>query len=781
MALSLIQNVALIVMLATLQGYISRRLPAGSWMRHIISGALYGLVAVVGMMIPFGLAEGIFYDGRSIVMGLAGLFGGTPVAIIAALIASAYRVYLGGAGVPAGVLTIVFTAAAGIGFHYLVRAKPEMLHVPGLISFGLVLHVLVLAAQYLLLPIGTASGIVRTVWLPVMTFFPLGTVLAVRLMLEQDERDSAQADLAQAAESAERRAAEAGVLARASAGLLSCDDRQRVFTVIEEFFGELFPEDIIVVNEAKGDGSLFTRSVVGIESDLVRQGEKLAGHQVIGRSVNTSGEHRLMYESGHLLELEGSLADVAAGELTAAAAEAIERTFSIHHVWTIGVSDSVRTYAGVAILVRRAGSRPPRGVVESFAHLCFVALERIDAIERLAGSEAHQSRLFASMSEGLMVGETILDDDGRPVDYRYLKMNAAFERMMGWRAEEVLGRTVREVAPTTPRERIEFYGHVATTGIPARLESVSLDGGRQYDLTIYSPQRGQFAVIASDVTERIAAERELNRHRAHLEELVAERTADLAAANKDLSTANTELQRATAAKSAFLASMSHELRTPLNSIIGFSSLFAEGVLGPVTPQQREKVEIIHRSGQHLLALINDVLDLEKVAAGRVELHQECFSPGQLAQEVADTVAPLAQEKGLDLTVVAGDDMPSIESDHAKVRQILLNLAGNAIKFTDAGQVELLVSVDRGAGVVEFSVADTGPGIAARDQVRVFERFTQIQESGRVKPAGTGLGLALSREYAELLGGTIDVQSAPGEGATFTLRLPYRPAVNAPHL
>lgn len=771
MVLTLIQNVALIVMLATIQRYLARRLPTGSWARRVISGSLYGLVAVIGMMIPFGLAEGIFYDGRSIVMGLAGLFGGAPVAVVAALIASAYRVYLGGAGVPAGVLTIVLTAATGVGFHYLVRARPGLLRIPGLMAFGVVLHLLVLLAQYLLLPAGTAAGIVGTVWLPVMTLFPLGTVLTVRLMLDQDERESAQVDLARAAASAEQRAAEAELLARASADLLTCEDRDRVYTAIDEFFGALFPRDIIVVNEARGDGTMFTRSVVGVDADLLRRGEELAGYPVIGKTINAGGEYEPMYASGRLLELEGGLAEAAAREMSRAAAEAVAGAFGIHHVWTIGVSDSATTYAGVAILVRRVRAHPPRGVVESFARLCFAALARLDAIERLAESEAQQSRLFENMSEGLLLGETILDDDGRPVDFSYLRVNSAFERMFGMTAESLVGQTAGSVAPYVPRERIELYGHVALTGIPARLDEVSMDGGRELDMIVYSPQKGQFAVIVSDVTERILAERELDRYRAHLEDLVSERTADLAEANEELSATNEELQRATEAKSAFLASMSHELRTPLNSIIGFSSLLAEGLIGPVSDEQLEKIEIVNRAGQHLLALINDVLDLEKVAAGRVEIHVERFSPARLMREVADTVAPLAHEKGLDLRVAVGEDVPDLDSDHAKVRQILLNLVGNAIKFTDVGHIEMSVSRDDDTSTVSLSVTDTGPGIAERDQARVFERFTQVHGSGRIKPAGTGLGLAISREYAELLGGTLELASSLGAGSTFTLRLP----------
>ncbi len=269
---------------------------------------------------------------------------------------------------------------------------------------------------------------------------------------------------------------------------------------------------------------------------------------------------------------------------------------------------------------------------------------------------------------------------------------------------------------------------------------------------------------ASDVTDHKLAEIELDRHRNHLEELVEERT-------RELARANAELAEATAAKSAFLASMSHELRTPLNSIIGFSGLLGQGLAGPLTEEQETQIGMISRSGRHLLSLIDDVLDLSKVEAGGVEVITEPFDAREVLAEVTAQLAPLMAEKGLALESVLPATPAEVTTDKGKVRQILLNLLGNAIKFTDAGGIEARLERKDG-GALAFSIADTGPGIPAESLERIFEPFAQVDQHGsEAKPPGTGLGLSISREYARMLGGDVSVRSEWGGGATFTLTVP----------
>ncbi len=313
--------------------------------------------------------------------------------------------------------------------------------------------------------------------------------------------------------------------------------------------------------------------------------------------------------------------------------------------------------------------------------------------------------------------------------------------------------------------------------------------------------------MAMDVTDRKAVERELELHRHHLEDLVDTRTQELANSNEELDSTNEELQclveelessndelqdtnaqleeasmqlaqvnqalsEATLAKSRFLANMSHELRTPLNSIIGFSGTIGQGLAGPLTDEQRTQVEMISGSGRYLLALINDILDLAKVESGTVELALDHIDLADVVRDILELMEPQAHEAGLAIEVQGIDQPHPIHSDRRKIHQILLNLIGNAIKFTDEGTIAIRVDA-RADGSTSVSVSDTGPGIAKGDLSAIFGAFAQVNTSDLAKPKGTGLGLAISQEYARLLGGEILVHSRPGDGATFTLNLPAR--------
>ena len=268
----------------------------------------------------------------------------------------------------------------------------------------------------------------------------------------------------------------------------------------------------------------------------------------------------------------------------------------------------------------------------------------------------------------------------------------------------------------------------------------------------------------------LAAESELAEYRAHLEELVSERTAALERTNAELARVIDELRAATAAKSDFLANMSHELRTPLNSIIGFTGVILQGLAGELTDEQRYQLGLVQRSGIRLLGLVNDVLDLTRIESGTVELQYSGFDAAEFVRASVETLRPLAREKGLALTCTTEQPVP-VRSDRDKLQQIVLNLVSNAVKFTEAGSVTVEVAAEGQSFSV--SVADTGPGLTAEDIGLVFDRFTQVRTHD-AKPEGTGLGLAISKQMAQLLGGDVTVTSQVGVGSTFTLSLPIQP-------
>ncbi len=256
--------------------------------------------------------------------------------------------------------------------------------------------------------------------------------------------------------------------------------------------------------------------------------------------------------------------------------------------------------------------------------------------------------------------------------------------------------------------------------------------------------------------------RELMDSKSNLEAQVAARTAEL-------ERKNLELQNANRLKSEFLAKMSHELRTPLNSIIGFSDMLLNQFYGPLNDQQQDGLERVLRNGKHLLALINDVLDISRIEASKMPVRVEACVPRDILMQVLFAVEPLARKKGHVLIHDLEGSPPMVKSDPTKIRQIILNLLTNAMNFTDRGEVRLVSR--RVADRWEISISDTGIGIAPEDLTRIFEEFYQVDSSTTRKVGGTGLGLPICLRMARLLGGQLSAESTPGEGSVFTVVLP----------
>jgi len=259
-------------------------------------------------------------------------------------------------------------------------------------------------------------------------------------------------------------------------------------------------------------------------------------------------------------------------------------------------------------------------------------------------------------------------------------------------------------------------------------------------------------LMASDQTMRMSEELQANNE-------------ELTSLNEELETQRKQVEGANRLKSDFLSNMSHELRTPLNSVMALSQLMISRGTGKDPAQEAEFLRVIERNGRQLLNLINDILDLSKIEAGGTEVKLGEVKPGAITEVALATVRPLIEEKGLTLTMHVADNVPAMQSDEDKVRQILLNLLSNAVKFTEAGEIGVSVSVEGDS--VSFAVADNGIGISVEDQKHIFDEFRQVDGSTTRKHGGTGLGLAICRKLARLLGGDISVHSEPDNGSTFT--------------
>jgi signal transduction histidine kinase len=406
--------------------------------------------------------------------------------------------------------------------------------------------------------------------------------------------------------------------------------------------------------------------------------------------------------------------------------------------------------------------------IEETAERTWTAVARARAEVALRESELRYRTLFECMDEGFCLIEVLFDAAERPVDYRFLSVNPAFERHTGVRV--AAGRRSREFAPQVEEHWFRVFGWVAATGKPVHFESQAEVLQRHFEAHAFrvgQPGERRVAVLFNEITRRKQAERELQTLNALLEQRVQQRTAELAAA-RDAANA------ASRAKSAFLATMSHEFRTPLNAVIGLSQLLQQRAL---SDDVGRFVGHIHAAGEQLLALVTDVLDLSRIEAGEMRLETVAFEPRPLLQTVLALVRPQAGGKGLALVEDIDPALPrQLVGDPLRWRQILLNLLSNAVKFTEAGSVTLrarMPAQDAARPRLQLEVADTGIGIAADKQAVIFDPFTQADDSTTRRYGGTGLGLSIVRRLVEMMGGTLSVHSQPGQGSTFAVELPLR--------
>ena len=360
---------------------------------------------------------------------------------------------------------------------------------------------------------------------------------------------------------------------------------------------------------------------------------------------------------------------------------------------------------------------------------------------------------------------------------RILILNEAVERMFGYSRAELLGLSVDHLVPASMRsghsQHRAAYAKRPNTrpmGTGLELQGQRKDGSLFPVEISLSPNwiEGSLHVIASvrDITERKAVE---NRIQALREQY----TAELTMKNEQLEARNREVEQANRLKNEFLASMSHELRTPLHTIIGFSELLTEQLEGPLGEKQQRFVGHILQDARHLLELINEILDISKIESGRLELKRESFDFSQCVEEVLAGIRHQAATKNITLEN-KNRFQSSLYADRLRVKEILYNLLSNAVKFTPEGG-RVWVEGSSEGGTLRVSVCDTGIGIPEQEHPSIFEKFYQVGDASGGTREGTGLGLPITKHLVELHGGTISVESRPGQGSSFRLTFPLLPA------
>jgi PAS domain S-box-containing protein len=401
--------------------------------------------------------------------------------------------------------------------------------------------------------------------------------------------------------------------------------------------------------------------------------------------------------------------------------------------------------------------------------------ERLELMEReqVARAQAKAERRFRELLEAAPDAILEIDADGQIV-----LLNEVAEKMFGYTRAELLGERVEILIPSDlrtmhERHRSGYRSHPTTRPMGSGLDLYAQrkDGSRfpvEISLSPVKSEEGfRVSAIVRDVSDRKQAEQKIK-------VLQDTYTRELSQTNQQLELRNREVERANRLKSEFLASMSHELRTPLHTIIGFSELLSEQLEGPLNDKQKRFISHIHRDSLHLLELINEVLDLSKIEAGRLELHQEVFQMKPAIDEVLSSARALAAPKSIGIEQRATTEI-SLRADRVRFKEILYNLLSNAVKFTpDGGSVWIEGNVD-GDAMVVISVVDTGIGIPPEEHQSVFQKFYQVGPTTRGVREGTGLGLTITKRLVEQHGGKIWVESEPGKGSRFSFALPLNGA------
>lgn len=822
----LIYNLALLISLSVLSSFVDARWKRTTRLGVLLQGVVFGGAAAIGMLRPFVYAQGLIFDGRSVMISLGGLFFGPWTAAVACLMTIPLRMAQGGTGATMGVLVIVSSAAIGVLFHLVHRnGRSGRLPTFSLLLFGIVVH-LAMLTMTLALPFNMILPVLQRIAWPVMLTYPLATVLIGRILSDQAERAQSLAAL----QDSEQRFRAIFNSAFQFTGLMTPDGTLAEVNQTALDFAGVAKENVIdrpfwetpwwrgneprvrqlrdaVARAAAGEFVRYEVELQGVGTTtvvmdfslkpvfdevgrvalLIPEGRDITERRQAEEALRFSAERwnttfdsiseavclldrdfRVQQCNRAMTALLGRPAAELVGhrcwDLMHGTSQPLPpcpttAMFLSHHRETLEIEMGGHWYHVTADPITG-----PQGDVVGAVHTLSDITERKRTEAALRQSEATLNSVFRSAPVGICIMKNRV----------FQSSNAYWTELIGYPEEAFLGKTPRMLYENDAEyERVgrELYAVVLQGALASVETRLKRSDGEVRDFVLTAaplrpedPAAGT-VIIVRDVTESNRAAEELRAAHADLERRVIARTAELAAARD-------RAEAADRVKSAFLATMSHELRTPLNSIIGFTGLLLRGLAGPLTAEQNKQLLMVKNSGQHLLSLINDVLDISKIEAGQVEIVNAPFDLPESIQKAVQTVTPLALKKGLPLITKIPPDVSRIVSDRRRIEQILLNLLSNAIKFTEQGTITL--TVERTPGELHISVADTGIGIKPEDMDKLFLPFRQVDSGLTRQHEGTGLGLAICRRLIERMGGTIAVESQWGKGSTFRLTLPVSP-------
>jgi len=816
--LSLIQNVALLVALSFVHGLLIRRLSRHGNGYALVSGLLFGGVALVGMMTPMQLAPGLIFDGRSIILSAAGLFGGPLTAAVAALPAAVYRGWLGGVGAPMGVAVIIGSAAIGTAWYYLRRDRLWSANWWGLYLFGLLVHLWMIGCMFLL-PEPTRSTVQAVVTLPVLAIYPLASLLVCQLFLLMERHIATEQELIASEarlrtlintmpdivcfKDAEGRWLVANDFDIILFGLQGIDYKGKTDAELAEY-SPFYRQAFLACKDSDRlawlqgstlrcdeeipcpDGSSKTFDMIKVPT-FDQQGRP-TGLIVVGRDVSERvlAERRqedarrflqtildaipdkifIKNADGIYLGCNQAFAEKYLGlpkdEIIGRRDHEIvpDRDQAVHYRETDQQAMADGTTLRLEVPITLANGQ--QTVVEALKTPFCDANRQPLGVVGIARDISDRKQMEAELARERDYLQTLFEYNGTAnlivsPERIMLKVNVQLCEIFGYTEAELQGQSVRLLhldqqhyeawAPTFLQAR-DGRTHLQAE-YPLRRKDGSTIWGFLTGVRMQLPD-GTTGVVWSiiDITERKQAE-------------------EVLLAAKDAA------ESASRAKSEFLANMSHEIRTPMNGVIGMAHLLRTTEL---TPEQERYLTNIENSSSTLVTLISDILDLSRIEAGRMVLDKADFSLRSCIEELLAGQQYAIHQKGLSITTEIDPRVPElVRGDQLRTRQILMNLLGNAIKFTDQGTITVTVQVDDTPAEllqVQLTIADSGIGINAAVLDEIFAPFTQADSSTTRKYGGTGLGLTICRRLAALMGGRIWAESTPGIGSSFHVSLPY---------
>ena len=688
--LSLIQNIALLVALTFVHSLLVRRINRDGLLFPLVTGALFGGVVLLGMLTPVVFQPGLIFDGRSIILAVAGLFGGPVVAALAALPAVIYRWWLGGGGAPVGVAVIIGSVVIGSGWHYLRKHRPWAVSLPGLLLFGLLVHLWMMACMTFL-PAALAAVVLAKITVPVLLLYPPATLLVCLLFLQMEQHIATEQALA--------------------------EERQNLTSLLQAVPDLLF--------EIGLDGRYY--------ACYARHCEQLAApvEELLGKTVS----------------------EVMPADAAAVCLEVLQEAQATGHSrgrqLSLMLADG-RHWFELAVT---------RKTVAHAAEPRFVVLSRdITERRRLEDELRENQRFLSGVIENS--GALILAKDQQG---RYTIVNRKWEQVSGLTREQALGKTDLELFPPEVAEQFRRNDQavLASGTVQEFEEQLAGPDGIRHFLSIKFPLQGADGThrgicgMVTDITTRKQAEGELQQAKEASE-----------AANQ--------------AKSEFLANMSHEIRTPMNGVIGMAHLLRNTEL---SAEQQQYLDNIELSANSLVALISDILDLSKIEAGKMELVVTDFSLRHCLQDMVESQQYLIRHKELTVSIELPDQLPDrLRGDRLRTCQIVLNLLGNAIKFTDqGGRITIAGQELERHGqqlLLRLTVADNGVGIPPEKLESIFAPFEQGDNTTTRRYGGTGLGLTICRRLAELMGGRIWAEPNHSGGSVFIVELCFELAADA---